>query len=164
MKNSVLLLFPVHEQIKPSIDTPEHVCNVCSAQYYTFCFSRCSRGVNDGYGVGIGDRRRRPRRGRRSKNLIKQSLNRSIWPKLSDSVPQSSVAATDDRRRTILHHGDEFRRSLARIERNHNQAFGHGGKVHRNPANAIVGIEGATLALLQSDAAQEGACTGYQSE
>ncbi len=60
------------------------------------------------------------------------------------------VATTDQRRRTILHHGDQLCGRLPGVERNHDQTFRHDGQIERNPVNAVVGQQGAAVAFLQT--------------
>ena len=65
------------------------------------------------------------------------------------SRPSRNVASPQqiERRGTILHHGGEFGGSLPRVQRHDDKAFGHGSKIHCDPAHTIVGIKGATIAL-----------------
>ena len=64
------------------------------------------------------------------------------------------IAAADQRRRAVLHHGDQFRRRLPRVERHHDQAFGHDRQIHRDPVDAVCREQGAAVAFLQPRAAR----------
>ena len=93
----------------------------------------------------------------RKKDVIEQEARRRLRPLLGDEGAQRGVSATDQSRRAILHHRHQFRRSLARVQRDDNQAFRHDGQVHRHPANAIRRQQHAAVAFFESSAGQEGA-------
>ena len=69
---------------------------------------------------------------------------------LRDRIPQRHIAATEQARRAILHHGHKFRRSLPRVQRNDDQALGHDGQIHRNPFNAVMCQQRAAIAFVQA--------------
>src|SRR6266536_1963023 len=137
--------------------------NIAGREHYPFRFTRSSRGVNDRDDVGVvmwrGPALSEVERGPRPRNvgsfptlrpedLFKQNLRRSFRPVLNNSVTQPRISAANQRRRTVLHHGDEFARCLAGVERYYDQTLGHDGQVHRDPAYAVAGEQCATIAFM----------------
>ena len=84
------------------------------------------------------------------KDLVKEKMRRRSGPVLLNSVTQGCVATADQGRRAVFHHRDQFRRGLAEIQRNDNQAFGHRSQVDRHPANAVRRQQSTAVAFLQS--------------
>ena len=79
---------------------------------------------------------------------VEQILRRSFRPSLEDAVAQCGVAATDQRRRAVFHHGDEFGRRLARVKWNYDQTFRHDREIERDPVDAVRREQGAAVAFL----------------
>ena len=89
------------------------------------------------------------------KYLVEQILRRRLRPVLQNAIAQGGIAAADQCRRAVLHHGDEFRGRLPRVERNYDQAFRHDGQIERDPVDAVVRQQGAAVAFLQTLGQQE---------
>ena len=135
MEHAVLPRLVFHQQIKASGGAAQHVAHVAGGQDDTLGLARCPRGIDDGDGVrlrefwvsvhaGAGMR----------KYLVEQILRRGRRPGLQNAIAQRGIAAADDCRGAVLHHGDEFGGRLARVERNYDQSFRHDREIERRPS------------------------------
>ncbi len=109
MKDAILPTAAFHHQIQAPGRAAEHVPDVAGCEHHAFSFARGSGGVDNRYGIRFRDLKSvQSDIAWAGENLIEKKLRRRFWPMLRDRVPQRHIAATDQARSAILHHGYEF--------------------------------------------------------
>ena len=161
MKNGVLprplfhqLVF--HQLIQSPRCAPEHVADVTRIQHHALRLTGSARGINDCDHIRLRDRspRTAQRFASRHKNIVEREDRRRFRPLVNDCIAERLFAAGNHRRPAVLHHRDQFRGRLPRIQRNRNQPFRHDRQIHRYPADGIVRQQRAAVSLFQSQPAQ----------
>ena len=149
MEHAVLPRLVFHQQIEASRGAVEHVTDIACRQDHALGLARCSRRIDNGDWIRLGElwvpiyARSRVR-----KYLIEQILRRCFRPSLENILAQGGVAATDQRWRAILHHGDDLSRRLPRVKWNYDEPFGHDREIESDPFDAVRRKQRATVAFL----------------
>ena len=106
VEHAVLPGLVFHQQIKASGGAAQHVADIAGGQNDAFGLARCPRRVDDGDGIRIRELWVSVHAGAgMGKYFVEQILRRGLRPGLQNAIAQGGIAAADECRRAILHHG-----------------------------------------------------------